>query len=87
MRPDAVGELVAAASRRAGLAQAVTPHQLRHACGSNIADAGAGIDVVAELLGHVAVSSSQVYMHPDPARMRAAVDAVPSPREQAGASQ
>jgi integrase/recombinase XerD len=86
MRPDAVGALVAAASRRAGLSQAVSPHQLRHACGSNIADAGAGVDVVAELLGHVAVSSSQVYVHPDPARLRAAVDAVPSPREQAGVS-
>ena len=84
MRPDAIGELLAAASRRAGLPRAVTPHQLRHAFGSNAADAGCGIDVVADLLGHASVSSSQVYMHPDPARLRAAVDAVPSPREQAG---
>jgi len=82
MRPDAIGDLLAAASRRAGLAQAVTPHQLRHAYGSNAADAGCGIDVVAELLGHASVSSSQVYLHPDPARLRAAVDLVPSPREQ-----
>jgi integrase/recombinase XerD len=84
MRPDAVGELIAAASRRAGLSRAVTPHQLRHACGSNIADAGCGIDVVADLLGHSAVSSSQVYVHPDSARLRAAVDMVPSPRVLAG---
>ena len=47
-------------------------------------DAGCGIDVVADLLGHASVSSSQVYVHPDPGRLRAAVDAVPSPREQAG---
>ena len=84
MRPDAVGELLAAASRRAGLDHPVRPQQLRHACASNIADAGSGIDVVADLLGHASVSSSQVYMHPDPARLRAAVDLVPSPREQAG---
>src|SRR5680860_128117 len=84
MRPDAIGELLSAASRRAGLAQAVRPHQLRHAFGSNAADAGCGIDVVAELLGHAAVSSSQVYLHPDPGRLRAAVDLVPSPLEQAG---
>jgi site-specific recombinase XerD len=83
MRPDAIGELMAAASRRAGLDVAVRPHQLRHAYGSNVVDAGAGIDVVADLLGHAAVSSSQVYLHPDTSRMRAAVDAVPSPREQA----
>jgi integrase/recombinase XerD len=86
MRPDAIGQLLAAASRRAGLDVPVRPHQLRHACGSNIADAGAGIDVVADLLGHAAVSSSQVYVHPDPSRLRAAVDAVPSPREWAGAN-
>ena len=84
MRPDAVGELLAAASRRAGLDRPIRPHQLRHACGSNLADAGAGIDVVADLLGHAAVSSSQVYLHPDPGRLRAAADAVPSPRERAG---
>jgi len=84
MRPDAIGELLAAASRRAGLAQPVTPHQLRHAFGSNAVDAGCGIDVVAELLGHASVSSSQVYLHPDPDRLRAAVDLVPSPLEQAG---
>ena len=82
MRPDAIGELMAAASRRAGLDIAVRPHQLRHAYGSNVVDAGAGIDVVADLLGHAAVSSSQVYLHPDSSRLRAAVDAVPSPREQ-----
>jgi integrase/recombinase XerD len=82
MRPDAIGELLAAASRRAGLERAVRPHQLRHAFGSNAADAGAGIDVIAELLGHSSVSSSQVYVHPDASRLRAAVDAVPSPREQ-----
>lgn len=86
MRPDAVGELMVAASRRAGLDHQIRAHQLRHAAGSNLADAGAGIDVVAELLGHASVSSSRVYVHPDPSRLRAAVDAVPSPREQAGVS-
>jgi integrase/recombinase XerD len=84
MRPGAIGGLLAAASRRAGLATAVTPHQLRHAFGSSAADAGCGIDVIADLLGHASVTSSQVYLHPDPGRLRAAVDAVPSPREQAG---
>ena len=35
LRPDAVGELLAAASRRAGLDTAIRPHQLRHAFASN----------------------------------------------------
>ena len=84
MRPDAIGEMLGAASRRAGLTHELRPHQLRHAFGSNAADAGGGLDVVADLLGHASVSCSQVYLHPDPARLRAAVDRVPSPREQAG---
>ena len=81
MRPDAIGELMAAASSRAGLDVPVRPHQLRHAFGSNAVDAGSGIDVVADLMGHAAIASSQVYVHPDSSRLRAAVDAVPSPRD------
>jgi integrase/recombinase XerD len=33
---------------------------------------------------NASASSTQVYAHPDPARLRAAVDAVPGPRELAG---
>jgi len=84
MPPDAVNALVASASRRAGLACAVRPHQLRHAFGSNLADAGAGLDEIAELLGHASLMSSQVYLHPDRDRLRAAVDRVASPRVAAG---
>jgi integrase/recombinase XerD len=86
MSPDAVNALTAACSRRAGLARVVTPHQLRHAFGSNLADAGGGLDEIQELLGHASLSSTQIYLHPDPGRLRAAVDLVPSPREQSGAA-
>jgi integrase/recombinase XerD len=81
--PDAVNDLVTAAGRRAGLERSVTPHQMRHAFGSNLADAGGAVDEVQELLGHVSLSSTQVYLHPDRGRLRAAVDRVPSPRLQA----
>ncbi|MGH9266854.1 MAG: tyrosine-type recombinase/integrase [Acidimicrobiales bacterium] len=80
VRPDAINELLRACSRRAGLARMVAPHQLRHAFGSNLADAGGRLDEIAELLGHRSMTSSQVYLHPDPGRLRRAVDAVPSPR-------
>ena len=80
VRPDAINDLLRACSRRAGLEVAVAPHQLRHAFGSNVADAGAALDVIADLLGHRSVASSQVYLHPDPARLRRAVDAVGTPR-------
>jgi integrase len=81
MRPGAVNELLSACSRRAGLSRLVRPHQLRHAFGSNLADSGSGLDEIADLLGHAAMSSSQVYLHPDPARLREAIDRVPSPRQ------
>jgi len=64
----------------------VTPHQLRHAFGSNLADSGGAIDEIQDLMGHASMSSSQVYLHPDPARLRDAVEKVPVPREPAGAA-
>jgi integrase/recombinase XerD len=85
MRPDAMNELMTACSRRAGSGRVVRPHQLRHAFGSNLADAGGGLDEIAELLGHASMSSSQVYLHPDPARLREAIDRVPGPGELTGA--
>lgn len=84
MPPDAIGDLLTALSARAGLARAVTPHSCRHAFGSNLADAGALLDEIQQLLGHVSPASSQVYIHPGAARMRAAVERVPLPRELAG---
>jgi site-specific recombinase XerD len=84
MPPDAVGVLVAAAARRAGLNRRVSPHQLRHAFASNIVDSGGTLDEVAELLGHASMGSSQVYLHPDPARLRDAVDRVTGPRASVG---
>jgi site-specific recombinase XerD len=83
MRPDAINEVIAGCARRAGI-EHVTPHRLRHAFGSNLADAGGGLDEIATLMGHASMSSSQVYLHPDPARLREAVDRVRSPRELAG---
>jgi|GEM_PF-5370782 len=59
MPPDAVGVLVAAAARRAGLDRRVSPRQLRHALASNVVDSGGALDEVAELLGHASMSSSQ----------------------------
>lgn len=86
MAPDALGELLDSAGRRAGLERRISPHQLRHAFASNVADAGGTLDEIAELLGHASMSSSQVYLHPDPMRLREAIERVANPRSSAGAS-
>jgi len=38
-----------------------------------VMDAGGTIDEVQQLLGHASISSSQVYLHPAPQRLRDAV--------------
>jgi integrase/recombinase XerD len=84
VRVDAVNDLVTAAARRAGTG-ALHPHQMRHAFASNVLDAGGSMEEAQDLLGHATVTSTQVYAHPDPSRLRAAVDAVPSPRAEGDA--
>jgi integrase/recombinase XerD len=54
----------------------VHPHQLRHGFASNVMDAGGALDEAQELLGHARVASTQIYLHPSPQRLRAAVERV-----------
>ncbi|MBU9766960.1 tyrosine-type recombinase/integrase [Mycobacterium sp. TNTM28] len=72
MKLHAANELFTRLSRRAG--QAVTPHMLRHTFGTGAAQVTT-IDVVAELLGHSSLQSTQIYLHPDVLRQRQAVEA------------
>ncbi|MFJ8142940.1 tyrosine-type recombinase/integrase [Streptomyces sp. NPDC096013] len=80
MSPEAVGDLCERLSARAGLSRRVGPHMARRAFGSNVADAGGSEDEVQALLGHRSPDSSGPYRFTDPARVRAAVERVPSPR-------
>jgi integrase/recombinase XerD len=78
--PDAINELFEALCARAQLGRVVSPHMCRHAFGSNLADSGAALDEIQQLMRHASPSSSQPYLHPSSARLRAAVDRVPAPR-------
>lgn len=80
MTPDAIGELIERLAVRGDLRRRITPHMLRHGFGSTLADTGATLDEIQHLMGHKHHSSSQPYLHPDPARLRAAVGRVASPR-------
>jgi len=57
MRLDAVNDLIAAASRRAGIDPVLRPHQLRHAFGSNAADAGNALDKAARSIARCAAGA------------------------------
>jgi site-specific recombinase XerC len=50
--PPAVFRIIQAATRRAGIDNAVSPHWFRHACASHALDNGAPISLVKEQLGH-----------------------------------
>ena len=53
--------VVTANAQRAGVAEQVSPHSMRHSFATHLLDGGADIRVVQELLGHASVTTTQIY--------------------------
>jgi len=62
-------------ARKVGLGDVVSPHVLRHSCATHMLEHGADIRVVQELLGHVSISTTQLYTKVSPEHLRAAYEA------------
>ena len=61
-----VGYMLKRTAKRAGIAETVSPHWLRHAHGSHALDRGATLAEVQSTLGHANVATTSGYLHARP---------------------
>jgi integrase/recombinase XerC len=65
-----IGLILDKYSKLAGLWRKVTPHLLRHTFATHMLEGGANLRVVQELLGHAQPTTTEIYTHVTPGRLR-----------------
>jgi len=67
---QSVWKVIRKAALAAGLSKNIYPHILRHSFATHLLEAGAGIRIVQELLGHQSLATTQIYTHLDRSRLK-----------------
>jgi site-specific recombinase XerD len=67
----ALGPILRKHTSRAGIHYHITPHTLRHTFATHLIERGANLVLVMKLLGHVSLSSTQLYTRISAERLRA----------------
>lgn len=70
LRRERIWELVKRYAIRAGAPKSIGPHTLRHSFATHLVAGGADLRQVQEMLGHASITTTQIYTHVDPARLK-----------------
>lgn len=72
MSADAIRRMFKSTVRAAGLDEGISPHDMRHTFATDLLDGEADLRSVQEMLGHSSLSTTQIYTHLSPGRLKSA---------------